>query len=307
VGTGLTLTRLPAAIVTPSPAGGQFVSYRAFATETVTPRQVRIWLPPGYDQGRQRYNALYMHDGQNLFEPPDSIAFGPWDVDRCLVALAHKGEVGPTIVVGIWSLGADRAREYAPAAPLNTLPQDLRDEATKTSADGDTTPLSDRYLHFMVYELKPFVDANFRTRPDPSGTIVMGSSMGGLISLYALASFPDIFGAVGCLSTHWPITTNPTLLGNPADTRVEQIAATYRIWLSQHLPTAGHHRLYFDHGSETLDALFAPYQEKIDALIAGKGYRRDLDWRSEIFPGDAHNEAAWRKRLHIPLTFLLRA
>jgi enterochelin esterase-like enzyme len=221
--------------------------------------------------------------------------------------LAHKGEVGATIVVGIWNSGANRAREYAPAAPLNTLPQDLRGEVTKTSADAATTPLSNRYLHFMVYELKPFVDAHFRTRPDPSGTIVMGSSMGGLISLYALAAFPDIFGAAGWPSTHGPIKTNPTLLDKPADPRVEQITATYRIWLNQQLPTAVHHRLYFDHGSERLDSLFAPYQEKIVALVAAKGYRRDLDWRSENFPGAAHNEAAWRKRLHIPLTFILRA
>jgi enterochelin esterase-like enzyme len=291
----------------PSKAGGRYVSYANFPARAVAPRQVRIWLPADYDTSTQRYAVLYMHDGQNLFEPADAIAWGPWDVDNALARLMREGKARPTIVVGIWNSGANRAREYGPAAPLDALPENLRAIVPGASADALRTPLSDQYLRFLVGELKPFIDANYRTLGDRANTTVMGSSMGGLISLYALASYPQVFGAAGCLSTHWPITTDFKLLQPTLDPRVATIADSYRSWLEQHLPHAGTHRLYFDHGSEGLDALYAPYQEKIDALVASKGYRENVDVLSRVFPGEAHNEAAWRKRLALPLEFLLRS
>ena len=88
---------------------------------------------------------------------------------------------------------------------------------------------------------------------------------------------------------------------------VERIAASYRTWLATHLPAAGAHRLYFDHGDQGLDSLYPPHQAKVDALVAAKGYRRDVDWISRSFPGTDHNERDWRVRMEGPLRFLLRA
>ena len=147
---------------------------------------------------------------------------------------------------------------------------------------------SDAYLSFLVEELKPFIDARYRTLPGPGDTVVMGSSMGGLVSLYALARYPGVFGAAGAVSTHWPAAD-----GAVAD------------WLPGHLPAPGRHRLWFDHGSETLDAGYAPYQQRVDAALRKSGWVEGRDWHSRVFVGAAHDEAAWRSRVELPLAFLL--
>jgi predicted alpha/beta superfamily hydrolase len=287
---------------TPSGDGGRFVSYDRFASQHVAPRQVVVWLPPGYDAGRRRYAVLYMHDGQNLFDPATSMGHEPWAVDRHLAALERARAVRPTIVVGIANAGAARWREYAPAAAVERLDPELRALVT---GGPDGAPLSEAYLSFLVGELKPFIDAQFRTRPGRADTFVMGSSMGGLISLYALSRYPDVFGGAGCLSTHWVLTTNPALLGPPPDPRVPRIAGAFLDWLRTHLPAPGAHRIYFDHGTVFLDALYGPFQEAVDALVTQRGYRAGVDFESRVFPGATHNEQAWRERLDLPLTFLL--
>ncbi|HYD78513.1 MAG TPA: alpha/beta hydrolase-fold protein [Paucimonas sp.] len=282
---------------------GRFVVFDAFPSKHVAARKVVVWLPPGYDTSDGRHAVLYMHDGQNLFDPATSMANQPWAVDKHLIALQRAGKVRPTIVVGIWNT-PDRAREYGPAAAVEALAPELRDVLLGT---GRADTLSDQYLRFIVEELKPFIDKTYRTRPGRDDTVVMGSSMGGLISLYALASYPDVFGGAGCLSTHWPLTSNHALLGKPpGDPRVAKIAASYIDWLRTHLPAAGKHRLYFDYGTKNVDAFYAPYQEQVDKIVAAKSYRRDADWTTRFFPGTDHNEAAWRERLDIPLRFLLR-
>lgn len=283
------------------PSPGRVVVHDAFPSRHVAPRRVVVWLPAGYDGSDERYAVLYMHDGQNLFDPATSMGGEPWAVDRHLDALARAHRARPTIVVGVWNTD-QRSREYAPAAPLATLPAPVVAEAGL----GEIPLLSDNYVEFLTQELKPFVDARYRTRPGRDDTVVMGSSMGGLISLYALARRPDVFGAAGCLSTHWPITVNPDFLQRPGDPRVERLAQAYLDWLRVNLPAAGTHRLYFDHGTEHLDSLYAPFQRRMDAVLADRGYRRDVDAMSRVFPGTTHDERAWRARLDLPLAFLLR-
>ena len=283
--------------------GGRFVVYPDFASSHVAPRKIVVWLPEGYDRHRERYAVLYMHDGQNLFDPETSMGHEPWAVDKHLAALERAQNVRPTIVVGIANAGADRWREYAPAAAVAALDPELRALVTE-GANGPT--LSEDYLRFLVGELKPFIDRHYRTRPGRADTFVAGSSMGGLISLYALSRYPEVFGGAGCLSTHWVLTTNPALLGPPPDPRVPRIAAAYIDWLRLHLPAAGSHRIYFNHGTVFLDGLYGPYQDEVDRIMAEHGFRDGIDWESRVFPGATHNEQAWRERLDQPLVFLLR-
>jgi predicted alpha/beta superfamily hydrolase len=279
----------------------RFVVTESFASRHVSARKVVVWLPAGYDGGSDRYSVLYMHDGQNLFDPATSMAGQPWAVDKALDALMREGKVRKTIVVGIWNSPL-RWREYAPAAPIDRLAPALRNVVHET-----TEPvLSEAYLKFIVEELKPHIDKNFRTRADRDNTIIMGSSMGGLISLYALARYPNVFGGAGCVSTHWPMTTNRTLLAPKVDARVDDIAQSYFDWLDANLPRASQHRIYFDHGTINLDSLYAPFQKKADAIMRNKGYRSGIDWMTQSFEGADHNEPSWRARLSIPLTFLLR-
>lgn len=254
-----------------------------FPSRHVAPRPVDVWLPPGYEEATaHRYPVLYLHDGQNLFLPELAYTGVDWGVDEAIVDLMQEDSFGGAIVVGVWNT-ADRVREYMPQKP--TLPFTL---ARFRRAPGGS-PRSDAYLRFLVGEVKPFIDAAYRTLPDPDHTFVMGSSMGGLISLYALIEYPNVFGAAGCLSTHWPICG-------------QKMAAA----LVQMLPSSGSHRLYFDYGTVTLDAQYEPYQRRVDDLLAAAGWTQGQDWLTMKFEGAEHNEAAWRERLPIPLRFLLR-
>ncbi|MEO8101511.1 MAG: alpha/beta hydrolase-fold protein [Betaproteobacteria bacterium] len=292
------LTPVPG--VTRSAPEGVFVTYEFFPSRHVAARKVVIWLPADYAQSNEPHAVLYMHDGQNLFYPATSMAGQPWAVDMIVGRLLCEGSIRRTLVVGIANT-ADRNREYTPAKPLAAMPPEMR----RLAIGGGGEIISEAYLRFLVTELKPFIDANFRTLPGRDDTCVMGSSRGGLISLYALARYPHVFGGAACLSTHWTITTDYSVLFPPGDARVNALAQSYLDWLAIHLPRAGSHRLYFDHGSKNLDSLYAPFQAKADRILEHKGYRQDVDWMTRIFPGADHNEPAWRERLHIPLQFLM--
>ena len=265
--------------------------FEDFSSRYVPSRTVDVWFPPDYDPGRQPgYPVLYMHDGQNVFNPETSYTGVPWAVDEVLARLATAGTVAPAIVVAVWNT-AERVSEYMPQKPfasatgmkrLAQLRAQWPDESLAAPLRGDA------YLRFLVEELKPFVDRTFNTRSERGHSHLMGSSMGGLISLYALCEYREVFGSAACLSTHWPA---------PGDLMLTYLRAS--------LPPPGNHRLYFDHGTVELDALYAPFQEKVDVLMRNAGYRLEDDWQTRVFPGAGHSEQAWQDRVHIPLTFLL--
>lgn len=122
----------------------------------------------------------------------------------------------------------------------------------------------------------------------------MGSSMGGLISLYAICEYPDVFGAAACLSTHWPGIF--TMENNPIP------EAFYR-YLENNLPDPRKNKIYFDFGTATLDAMYPPLQAEVDKIMIKKGFSSG-SWQTLKFEGEDHSEKAWKKRLPIPLTFL---
>jgi alpha-beta hydrolase superfamily lysophospholipase len=241
-----------------------------------------------------------MHDGQNLFDPATSYTKVDWGVDEAITKLSGEGAIRRTIVVGIWNT-PKRLREYVPAKAFDRLPARYLDRVRGLYQGA---PLSDAYLRFIVRELKPYVESRYNVARGPAHTAIAGSSMGGLISLYALAEYPHVFGAAGCLSTHWPLLLPPE--GQAlSDADVNTVATAFEGYLRSALPRPGRHRIYFDHGSETLDRHYARYQQRIDRLFAARGWRADTDVISRNFPGAAHNEAAWRERVDVPLRFLL--
>ncbi|NJM05629.1 alpha/beta hydrolase [Candidatus Gracilibacteria bacterium] len=255
--------------------------------EFVSARCVDVWCPPSYtEDADQRHPVIYMHDGQNLFDP--QLAFGgvDWGIASAMQRVVRAAALPGAIVVGIWN-SPQRRREYMPEQFLHTSGGQKRLAELRSSHGGE--PLADAYLRFLVDVVKPFVDTNYRTLPDAAHTSVMGSSMGGLISLYALAEYPAVFRAAACVSTHWP--AGETSL-------VEYFAAV--------LPPAGSHRLYFDYGTEGLDAAYEPFQLQMDEHLRRAGYTYDADWMTLKFPGTGHSESAWRARVHLPLAFLLK-
>lgn len=271
------------------------------ASDHVAPRSIHVWTPPGYEQGSQRHPVLYMHDGQNLFDPALAY-FGEWGVDEHLERLIAKGQVRAPIVVGIANTPL-RLREYVPADLISALPTNVQ---TDLQGLYGGTPLSDAYLRFITLELKPFIDRTYRSLTGPDDTLISGSSMGGLISLYAVMKYPQVFGAAACLSTHWPLKLegmdDPLALAEWRET----VVSAYSQVLERKLPEPGHHRFYFDRGDETLDQFYDQFQSRIDQVFVRRGYG-PRDFQTLVFPGHQHNEASWNNRLDVPLKFLLTA
>ena len=265
----------------------------------VSDRNVHIWLPPGYSRDNL-YPVLYMHDGQMLFDAKTTWNKTAWDVDDVAADLIEQGKVRPFIVVGIFNIAELRHGDYYPQRAFEMLPESDQKQLMKIQRspgelmlDGEMR--ADNYLKFIVNELKPYIDKHYATLSNRDNTYIMGSSMGGLISMYAISEYPEIFGAAACLSTHWTGVTPD---------KGEIASVGFFQYMQQKLPSAQTHRLYFDIGTATLDQYYPPYQLKADQIMRNKGFNQ-TNWMSKVFEGEAHTETAWNKRLHIPLTFLL--
>ncbi len=297
---GISACATQAATASTASGDGPFRRHDLFPSQHVAARRIDVWLPPSHESSMEPHAVLYMHDGQNLFDPATSTHNQPWAIDKKLGALIAAHQVRPTIVVGIWNT-AKRWQEYVPAPAIQALPA-----ATKALINPDNlTSLSEAYLRFIVTELKPFIDKTYRVSAARESTFIMGSSMGGLISVHALARYPQVFAGAGCLSTHWPVTTNANAMMMQDKSAIEACGRGYIGWLGQTLPAAGKHRFYFDHGTINLDALYAPYQELVDVMMKSKGYLERGDYMSQVAEGADHNETAWRARLDDPLLHLL--
>jgi enterochelin esterase-like enzyme len=284
----------------PNVVAGTIKRHENFSSSYVTSRHVDVWLPPGYSPGK-RYAVLYMHDGQMLFDSAHNWNKQEWGVDETLTSLLAEGKIKNVIVVGVWNGGITRHADYFPERPYEGLTQAEKDTVTAQLQRAARTkdffkPVSDNYLKFLVTELKPFIDKTYATLIGPEDTYIAGSSMGGLISMYAICEYPDVFGGAACLSTHWPGLFS--MENNP-------VPDAFIHYLATHLPNPVSHKFYFDYGDQTLDALYPPLQKRADDVMKANGFKAG-SWRTEFFPGEEHSEKAWSKRLAIPLQFLLK-
>jgi enterochelin esterase-like enzyme len=139
------------------------------------------------------------------------------------------------------------------------------------------------------------IDEAFRTKKEPSSTFICGSSMGGLISLYALCELPKVFGAAACLSTHWP---------GIFDDHQNPVPAAFMKYLSEKAPSSSTHRIYMDCGTTGLDSLYPKYHEQAEKILKSKAYS-GKKLKSRIVQGAGHNEQAWKARMPEVLEFLL--
>lgn len=262
---------------------GKLFRYEKFPSKFVEARNIDVWLPENYSKNK-KYAVLYMHDGQNLFNPNEAFGGVEWNIDETLQRLISGKKARAAIVVGIWNT-PKRIVEYAPQKAFDLVNREgIKNSALIKKKEG----LSDKYLRFIVSELKPFIDKNYVTRRDRANTFIMGSSMGGLISLYAISEYPQIFGGAGCVSTHFPLG--------------EGVMLEY---MKKHLPAPRNHKIYFDYGTRTLDATYEPFQKKADAIMRDKGYTPGKNWITRKFEGAEHSEKSWSARAEIPLVFLL--
>lgn len=228
-------------------------------------RDLAVYLPPSYGETDRRYPVLYMQDGQNLFDPEASFA-GSWRVDLAMNwAAARRLEA---IVVGVPNAGQERIAEYSP----------FDDPEAGPGRGGE-------YVSHLAGTIKPLVDARFRTLPQRETTGVAGSSMGGLISLFAFFARPDVFGIMGALS--------PSLwFGERAIFGLLEAAPSQP------------GRLYLDvgrlEGAATLEDA-----RRLRDLLSAKGYAQGAHLRYVEDRAGRHEEAAWGRRFRAALPFLL--
>ena len=224
-------------------------------------RDVIVWLPPDYEkENPRRYPVLYAHDGQNLFDPSTAFAGVDWAIDEAADSLIRAGKIEPIIVVGIANT-LDRMNEY-------------------------TTAKGKEYSAFIINELKPFIDANYRTLPDRDHTAVMGSSLGGLISFYLAWENPHVFSMAACLSGSW----------------MRDNDAVFRL-IEDDTTAAPDIKLYIDHGSEGDEGRYAWIYRTIRDTLIGRGFVLGKNLVYNFGIGDAHNESAWARRVWRPLAF----
>jgi glycosidase/predicted alpha/beta superfamily hydrolase len=247
-------------------------------------RHVEVWLPPGYDSTATRYPVLYMHDGQNLFDPRIANTGVDWGVDEAVTRLVARGVIPPIIVVGVWS-SKDRGGEYSP----------WQDAA--------------RYSRFLKEELMPRVNREFRTLTGARNTAVMGSSMGGLLSFYLVTSHPETFGGCGCLSTHFPLseavfTQNFRPAGAPSNPDTTPYVVRD---IESGLKAPRGARYWFDYGTRGLDTAYAPTHSVVRSWLLKQGLAEGSDFVVRRYEGADHNETSWRARLEDPLAFLFGA
>jgi predicted alpha/beta superfamily hydrolase len=230
-------------------------------------RTLRIYLPPGYSKSEVRYPVLYMHDGQNLFDAATAYA-GEWGVDETLNELARTKGL-EIIVVGVDNGGDKRMTE------LNAW-----DNPRFGKAEGK------QYMDFMVNVVKPMIDTNYRTRPERQYTGIMGSSMGGLISQYAIQQYPNIFSKAGIFSpAYW---TAPDVFGFTAS---NPLAADARMYLYM----GGREGEEGLEGSNRMALQLQHQAHPVNNFL----YR--------ISPSAEHNEAAWRAEFAAAVSWLFSA
>jgi len=222
-------------------------------------RDVLVYLPPEHEAGERRFPVLYMQDGQNLFDSGTAFGGNEWQVDETLESLSAEG-LG-AIVVGLPHAGEARVPEYSPFPGLG----EARGEA---------------YLSFIIDTVKPLIDAAFRTRPERAHTGILGSSMGGLISLYAFFRHPEVFGLAGSMSPSLWYTRG----------------AIYT-FIRQAPFVPG--KLYLDNGTRE------PSAARLERVLEEKGYTPGRDMLYVAEEGGQHSEIDWARRLPNALRFLL--
>lgn len=249
---------------------GNYQIIKAVKSQFLKPeRDVIVWLPASYAKSsRQRYPVIYMHDGRNLFDATTAFGGSEWGVDEVMTEGVTSGQLHEAIIIGIDNT-ADRMSEYTPFV-----------DTKHSGGDGEN------YVRFIIEELKPLIDKKFRTLPDTNNTFIGGSSLGGLISLYAGISHPRVFGGI--------IAMSPSIWW--ADGKIID-------WLISNNIAGYNGRIWVDMGTREGEEAIA-FSRKLASEIASQTPTfKGLHYRE--FSGGTHSEQSWRQRLHLPLRFIL--
>jgi predicted alpha/beta superfamily hydrolase len=240
-------------------------------------RMLRVWLPPDYDapeNASRHYPVFYLNDGQNLFDPATAFAGVEWQVDETADQLIREGKIAPLIIVGIDNTGSDRIKEFLPYRSFN--PPVLR-------------PQGKRYPEFLINEVMPFVEERYRIARGEENTGLGGSSLGGLISLYAVLDHPGTFSRL--------LLESPSLF--VSNRRILKYSRYFHHWPERIVIGAGTREA----GREDKDRQVVEDVRELQEIIHHAGLSDDR-LRVRIDIGASHNEAEWGKRFPEALSFL---
>lgn len=290
----------------PAVDNGELHRYLVTSTNLGDDITIDVWTPNGYDpNGSIVYPVVYAHDGQNLFDGTFAFATVAWEIDQKAQELADQNLIYAPIVVGINNRGPKnlRANDYFPEKALNYIAEEDRANTYiyETCAAGF---LGDEQAAFVVNELKPLIDVLYRTDTSRSHTFAMGSSLGGLASLYLMCEYPEVFGGAACLSTHWigSLDLNADYSMNDDPVCANALLDYVRV----NLPSSDTHRLYFDQGTKDWDAGYLKYEAVAREIANEKGYTTEAgNFETYDDVGGYHNEWFWQHRVDRPLKFLL--
>lgn len=243
---------------------GNVIYHRDFKGENLLARDIIVWLPPTYNSStKDRFDVLYMHDGQNLFDPATSSFGVDWQVDETADSLISTKKIKPIIIVGIYNT-KDRSSEYNPS---------------EKGAD---------YMKFLVQQLKPFIDKNYRTNPGKNNTAVGGSSMGGIISFALAWEYPQVFSKAICMSPAFKIR------------HIDYVKEVVN-----YQGKKKNIKLYIDNGGIGLEEQLQPGITDMLNALNQQGYKKDKDYLWVLDQNAKHFEAAWAKRMPNALIWLL--
>ena len=258
-----------------------------FQSNFVDSRPIYVWLPPNFDP-KKKHDLLIMHDGQNLFDGTKTWNGQEWELDEWAAKLISENELSSFIIVGIHNSGKNRWNDY--------FPENSYDFVSDIKFLGKNKPPlnANLYLKYIVNEVIPYTRSKYLKSSKDFKIIIGGSSMGGLISMYAAFEYPEIFDGAICMSTHWPgayvIDENP-------------LPDAIFNYMEKNIPISKNKRFYFDYGDKGLDKHYPQYSKTLDSIFTQNGYSNQ-NYRNMYFKNESHNEEAWSKRVNIPLKFI---
>lgn len=255
-------------------SNGRIEALTEFADANGVVPRVRVFLPTGYDAEERRYKTLYMLDGQYAFEgDSEGISF---EADRRVTRLMNAGTIQPTIIVAIDNLGDDRFLQYMPESIYERASPEVRSTVEREiERVGATSLSSNAFIDFLQYQLKPYIDKNYRTSSDRLDTAIFGASMAGVMSGAIFVEAQKAFGLGASMSPNWAIY----------DERFVDHSSLPELWrdyFSSLGPPAGR-RFWLDHGTQMMDAGMVPHQLAIAKAMTNLGWRRGCNLQTRVY------------------------
>ena len=247
-------------------------------------RRVDFWAPT------EPNHLLVAHDGQNIFDRRTATRRQTWEMAQSGIRVSEKLGITPPLIIAVHHSRSksDPYGRYKDLAPQGPFLGSVSVIGPALIAANEIN--SDNYLKLINEEIVPAITSFVDMKPTQKLTAMIGSSMGGLNTLYGLGQRPDLYGTALSFSPHWPIGGNPLVDA-----------------LLNALPKPGVHKVWMSRGTKTLDGKYKPFQDYADGLMISKGWRSHHDFSSKVYPRTSHSERSWRKYLDDAMFFWLKS